>query len=142
GTHYVIGSMSGLWILDKETHRLGKYPLAPAQANALDVQIRHIRVLPDSGLLLSTHLGLYEVHGGTVTKRYPEAGNIGVFKTFIVGDTTWLATQGNGLVAIDYAGNVLRTITTSEGLSNNLVYSLEYANGMLVAGTADGLNLV
>lgn len=141
-TEYLIGSMGGLWMLDKETHRLSKYPLAPADANALDVQIRHIRLLPDGGLLLSTHLGLYEVRSGAVTKRYPETGNIGVFKSVVAGDTVWLATQGNGMVAIDKAGRLLGHITTNEGLSNNLVYSLEHANGIFVAGTADGLNLV
>src|SRR5690606_34159191 len=141
-TDYLIGSMGGLWVLGKETHRLGKYPLASADANALDVQIRHIRVLPDSSLLLSTHLGLYEVRSGVVTKRYPQTGNVGVFKSVVVGDTIWLATQGNGMVAIDNTGNVLRAVTTGEGLSNNMVYSLEHANGIFVAGTADGLNLV
>ncbi|GGG86854.1 hypothetical protein GCM10007415_20610 [Parapedobacter pyrenivorans] len=141
-TDYLIGSMGGLWLLNKESHRLDKYPLVSMEANGLDVQIRHIRLLPDSGLLLSTHLGLYEVRRGRVTKRYPQTGNIGVFKSVVVSDTIWLATQGNGMVAIDNAGHPLRTITTGEGLSNNLVYSLEYANGLFVAGTADGLNLV
>ncbi|MGV3762197.1 sensor histidine kinase [Parapedobacter sp.] len=141
-TDYLIGSMSGLWMLDKETHRLSKYPLASAEANVLDVQIRHIQRLPDSGLLLSTHLGLYEVQEGAVIKRYPQSGNIGVFKSVIVGDTIWLATQGNGMVAIGKTGHMLGEMTTGEGLSNNLVYSLEYANGIFVAGTAAGLNLV
>src|SRR5690606_5494610 len=141
-TDYLIGSMGGLWMLDKETHRLGKYPLAAAEANALDVQIRHIRLLADSSLLLSTHLGLYEVRNGIVTKRYPQSGNVGVFKSIVVGDTIWLATQGNGMVATDRTGHTLQALTTGEGLSNNLVYSLEHANGIFVAGTADGLNMV
>lgn len=141
-TDYLIGSMGGLWMLDKETHRLGKYPLAAAEANALDVQIRHIRLLADSSLLLSTHLGLYEVRRGIVTKRYPQSGNVGVFKSIVVGDTIWLATQGNGMVATDRTGHTLQALTTGEGLSNNLVYSLEHANGIFVAGTADGLNMV
>ena len=139
---YLIGSRTGLWRLDKTSYRLDKYPLASDDSHALDFQIRHIRILADSGLLLSTHLGLYKVRQGTVTKRYPQTGNVGVFKSVVVGDTTWLATQGNGMVAIDMKGNELQTIATEEGLSNNLVYSLEYASGLFVAGTADGLNLV
>src|SRR5690606_37170966 len=51
-------------------------------------------------------------------------------------------TQGKGLMAIDDAGSVLQVCTTNEGLSNNLVYSVEYADDMLVVGTADGLNLI
>ena len=140
--NYLIGSMQGLWQLDKKTHRLEKYSLEAAAANALDVQIRHIRLLADSSLLLSTHLGLYEVRNGQVTKRYPQTGNVGVFKSVVVGDRIWLATQGNGMVAIDRLGHVVQAVTAREGLSNNLVYSLEYANHVFVAGTADGLNLV
>ncbi|PPK99900.1 sensor histidine kinase [Parapedobacter indicus] len=139
---YLIGSMSGLWLLDKQNHQLDKYPLESGEANALDVQIRHIRLLPDSSLLLSTHLGLYEVRKGVVTKRYPQSGNVGVFKSIVVGDTIWLATQGEGLLAIDAEGRVLQTITTKEGLSNNLVYSLEQVGGLQVVGTANGLNIV
>lgn len=139
---YLIGSMSGLWLLDKGSHRLDRYPLASEDPHALDVQIRHIQVLADSSLLLSTHLGLYEVTGGRLTKKYPQSGNVGVFKTVTIGDTIWLATQGEGVVAINPAGDVVDVLTRKEGLSNNLVYSLEHANGIFVAGTADGLNLI
>lgn len=139
---YLIGSMSGLWLLDKQTYQLDKYPLEPGEPNMLDVQIRHIRLLPDSSLLLSTHLGLYEVRKEGVTKRYPQSGNVGVFKSVVVGDTIWLATQGEGLSAIDAEGRVLETITTKDGLSNNLVYSLEHVDGLQVVGTANGLNIL
>ncbi|MEC3879000.1 sensor histidine kinase [Parapedobacter sp. 10938] len=139
---YLIGSMSGLWRLDKESYRLDKYLLASDDPNALDFQIRHIQVLPDSSLLLSTHLGLYAVSGGELTKRYPQSGNVGVFKSVVVGDTIWLATQGEGLVALDSAGRITDVLTRNEGLSNNLVYSLEHTNGVFVVGTADGLNLI
>src|SRR5690606_24239977 len=98
---YLIGSMGGLWLVNKESRRLSKYPLVADDAQVLDFQIRHIQVLSDSGLLLSTHLGLYEVNGGRLTKRYPQSGNVGVFKSVRVGDTIWLATQGAGLVAMN-----------------------------------------
>ena len=139
---YLIGSMSGLWLLDKKSRQLSKYPIDSDDSHALDFQIRHIRLMPDSGLLLSTHLGLYEVNGGRVTKRYPQSGNVGVFKSIMVGDTIWLATQGEGVVALNRAGRMVDALTRKQGLSNNLVYSLEYTNGVFVAGTADGLNLI
>lgn len=139
---YLIGSMGGLWLLNKESRRLSKYPLVADDAHVLDFQIRHIEVLSDSGLLLSTHLGLYEVNGGRLTKRYPQSGNVGVFKSVRVGDTIWLATQGEGLVAMNRERHIVDVLTRKEGLSNNLVYSLEYTNGIFVAGTADGLNLI
>src|SRR5690606_38906208 len=50
--------------------------------------------------------------------------------------------QGNGLVAIDTAGRIVQTISTIQGLSNDIVYSVEYIDGSLVAGTANGLDLI
>src|SRR5690606_35890223 len=97
----------------------------------------------DSGsLLLSTNIGLFDVSAGVLTKRYPAKGNLGVFRSVTVGDTIWVATQGNGLVAIDPQGTVLGSLTTADGLSNNLIYSLEQVGSIRVVGTANGLNLV
>ncbi len=139
---YLIGSMSGLWLLDKTTRQMRKYQLANGERHALDLNIRHIRPDGDSRLLLSTNIGLFELDHGLLTKRYPQSGNLGVFKSIRRGDTTWIATQGNGLVALDATGAVLQSITTDDGLSNNLVYSLEQVDDMLVVGTANGLNLL
>lgn len=139
---YLVGSMSGLWLLDKTTHELRKYQLPSGEPHALDLHIRHIAQAGDGGILLSTNIGLLELNQGFLTKRYPLAGNLGIFKAIPSGDTTWVATQGNGLVAIDSAGTILRTFSTAEGLSNNLVYSVERVGDVLVAGTANGLNLL
>lgn len=142
GTDYLIGSSEGLWLLDKQTHLLRRFADPSDAPHRLDVQIRFIQPTPAQTQLLSTSVGLFEVSDGAVIKRYPEFGNLGVYKTIAVGDTLWVATQGKGLVALDAQGRVLQAITTEDGLSNNLVYSLEYVEGMLVAGTADGLNLI
>jgi len=140
---YLIGSSVGLWLLDKETHNLRRFADILGDPYGLDLYTRYIQLTPEGGMLLSTNVGLFEVTAEKkVTKRYPRSGNLGVYKSLAVGDTLWVATQGQGLVAIDAEGHVLQTITTAEGLSNNLVYSLEYANGTLVVGTAEGLNLI
>ena len=142
GTDYLIGSSEGLWLLDKQTHLLRRFTDPSDEPHRLEVQIRFIQPTAVQTQLLSTSVGLFEVSDGAVVKRYPEFGNLGIFKTITVGDTLWVATQGKGLVALDAQGRVLQAITTEDGLSNNLVYSLEYVEGMLVAGTADGLNLI
>lgn len=141
-TDYLIGGMNGLWLLDKKNHRLDRYELTAGQPHALDIQIRYIQQRSGHDLLLSTNIGLFALHKGVLTKKYPKSGNIGVFKSIVVNDTLWLATQGDGLVAIDAEGRVLRRLTTAEGLSNNLIYSLEWLNGVMVVGTANGLNLI
>lgn len=141
-SEFLIGSMSGLWLLDKRTLKLRKYELTTEEPHALDLHIRHIHQTDDSLLVLSTNIGLLELGDGKLTKRYPRSGNIGVFKSIANGDTTWIATQGNGLMAIDTEGNILRSITTNDGLSNNLVYSLEQVDDVLVVGTANGLDLI
>src|SRR5690606_15678602 len=131
----------GLWLLDKKSHRLDRYELTAGQPHALDIQIRYMQQRKGHDLLLSTNIGLLALNEGVLTKKYPKSGNIGVFKSIVVNDTLWLATQGDGLVAIDEEGRVLRRLTTAEGLSNNLIYSLEWVNGVKVVGTANGLNL-
>ena len=142
GTDYLIGSMNGLWFLNKESHRLDRYELTAGEPHALDIQIRHIQPLDGGRLLLSTTIGLFELEGGKLIKKYPGAGNVGVFKTVVVNDTIWLATQGDGLVAIDSGGAIIQRLTTADGLSNNIIYSLEWLDGIKVAGTANGLNLI
>lgn len=139
---YLIGSSVGLWLLDKKTYGLRRFTDISGDPHGLDLYTRYIQLTPGGGMLLSTNVGLFEVTDGKIIKRFPQTGNLGVYKTLAVGDTLWVATQGKGLVAIDVDGRVLQAITTADGLSNNLVYSLEYADGMLVAGSADGLNLI
>lgn len=141
-TDYLIGGMNGLWVLDKKKRTLDRYPLEESTPHALDIQIRHIQQKGKNDLLLSTNMGLFQVNHEKMTKLYPKTGNTGVYKSLIANDTIWLATQGNGLVAADLKGNVLRHISKNEGLSNNLIYSFEWFNGIKILGTANGLNLV
>ncbi len=141
-TDFLIGSGSGLWLLDKKSHSLSRFEAASDGAQLSDLHVRHIRVTGKGKILLSTNLGLFELDRQTLIKRYPRSGNLGVYKSVAVGDTLWVATQGKGLVAIDAGGQVLQSFTTGEGLSNNLIYSLEHVDGILVVGTADGLNLI
>jgi len=139
---YLIGSMNGLWLMDKKFHVLRPFDGLSGDRPELSLQVRHITTMADGGLLLSTNIGLFQVRDGKWIKRYPLSGNIGVFKSVPIGDQTWVATQGNGLVAIDTAGRIVQTITTIQGLSNDIVYSVEYIDGSLVAGTANGLDLI
>ncbi|GAA4436141.1 hypothetical protein GCM10023091_13710 [Ravibacter arvi] len=141
-TDYLIGSTAGLWLLDKKTRRLNRVETNSSVTRLSDLQVRHIRVINKQHMLLSTNLGLFELNKKELIKRYPQSGNLGIYKSEAVGDTLWLATQGKGLVAIDRGGREQHVFSTAGGLSNNLVYSLVYANGILVVGTADGLNLI
>lgn len=139
---FLIGGMNGLWLLDKKNRQLDRYELTSGSPHALDLQIRHIQLLSEARLLLSTNLGLFELNNGRLTKKYPKSGNMGVYKVAVDGDKLWIATQGAGLVAINSDGAQVQHLTTENGLSNNLIYSLERASGVMILGTADGLNLV
>ena len=141
-TDFLIGSTNGLWLLNKESRSLSRFEANSEDTRLSDLHVRHIKVIDKRKILLSTNLGLFELNQQTLTKRYPKSGNLGIYKSLFTNDTLWIATQGKGLVAIDTKGEVKQTFTTSNGLSNNIVYSLEYADGVLIAGTADGLNLV
>ncbi len=141
-TDFLIGSTAGLWLLTKEGHRLSRVEAVADGTQLSDLHVRHISVVDAGSLLLSTNLGLFELRGQTLVKRYPQSGNLGIYKSLVANDTLWVATQGRGLIAIGGDGRVWQAYTTNEGLSNNLVYSVEYADGVLVVGTADGLNLI
>ncbi|WP_176885137.1 sensor histidine kinase [Dyadobacter soli] len=141
-TQILIGGMNGLWLLDKKLRVLDRYELTEGAPHMLDLQIRHIHKLSDKHLLLSTSLGLFELKNGTLVKRYPQSGNMGVYKTMVENNILWIATQGAGLVGLDRQWNKVKQLTTASGLANNLVYSLEQIDGVKVLGTADGLNLV
>lgn len=141
-TDFLIGGMNGLWLLNKKSRQLHRYELTSGSPHALDLQIRHMHQLSEGHLLLSTNLGLFELNQGMLTKQYPKSGNMGVYKVIADGDKRWIASQGAGLVAIDNNGREVQHITTENGLSNNLIYSLEKVGGVMVLGTADGLNLV
>lgn len=141
-TQILIGRMNGLWLLDKKLRVLDRYELPEGAPHMLDLQIRHIHNISDNLLLLSTSLGLFELKNGTLVKRYPQSGNMGVYKTMVENNILWIATQGAGLVGLDRQWNKVNQLTTASGLTNNLVYSLEQIDGVKVLGTADGLNLV
>jgi signal transduction histidine kinase/outer membrane lipoprotein-sorting protein len=138
----LVGSQNGLWTLDKKTRELARWETDSDDAQLSDLHIRHIQVLSDDRMELSTNLGLFRLDGHQLTKLYPASGNLGVYKSINRNDTLWLATQGKGVVSIDLSGKVLGAVTTTQDLSNNIVYSLEHVDGTWVAGTADGLNLI
>lgn len=141
-THYLIGSLTGLWLLEKTTQVLSRAVDRAGAPFSLGLHIRHILPLDPHTQLLSTNMGLYEYSQGNWHKRYPEDNNLGVYKAVRMGDTLWLATQGKGVVGLDKDFREVKAIGQAAGLSNDLVYSLEHAQGTLVAGTADGLNLI
>jgi len=141
-SNFLIGGMNGLWLLNKKSRELDRFELASGSPHALDLQIRHIQLLSEEHLLLSTNLGLFELNHGKLSKKYPKTGNTGVYKVIVDGDRLWAATQGAGLVTMDRNGREIQHFTTESGLSNNLVYSLERVEGVMVLGTADGLNLM
>lgn len=139
---FLIGGMNGLWLLNKKSRQLDRYELTGGSPHALDLQIRHMQLLSEERLLMSTNLGLFELNHGRLSKKYPKAGNTGVYKVIVDGTKLWVATQGAGLVAMDRGGREIGHLTTENGLSSNLVYSLERVGGVMILGTADGLNLV
>lgn len=141
-TDYLIGSSHGLWLLDKNHYALKRAPNQTGLSHSLRLHIRHILPTEEGAYVLSTNQGVYQWKEGEWTKRYPTQSNLGVYKTLLLGDTLWIATQGKGLIALDKSNQEIANLATLDGLSNNLVYSLENADGTLVAGTARGLNLI
>ncbi len=134
-TNYLIGTMNGLWSVNKKNFTLKPF------AETTNLQVRNISIVGNQ-ILLSTHLGLMIYNDKKLQKIYPKNRTTGVYTHIIKKDSIWLATDGQGLVAIDRNGKILKSYTKSNGLSDDLVYSLEIAGKVKVAGTSNGINLI
>jgi ligand-binding sensor domain-containing protein len=141
---YVIGSSKGLWMVDKSRHTLRPIEISVDGHPVHGLQIRNIQTLEHDGAwLLSTQIGLLRVDANGIGDiLYPAQGTSGVYKAMTVKDTIWLATQEKGLVALNREGKFMKNWTRLDGLSSDVVYSLEFIKGMKIIGTADGLNIV
>lgn len=131
--------LNSLWKLNKKTSVF--QPAIKKGRFTSNFTINHITV-QKKGLLLSTVRGLMRFKGGEIKKVFPKTGNMHIYEHVVVNDTIWLATRGSGIIAIDFEGNELITINQDNGLSANTVYSLNFVNGYLIAGTGNGLSLI
>lgn len=139
---YIIGSLAGLWLLDKKSRKIRRAPDNENNAQYLDLHIRDILKKGEEDYVLSTQFGLYSYSQGNWKKLYPKRNAMGVYSTTFYKGHYYLATQGGGIHVLDGNFRVVKVLDRSKGLGHNVVYSLEKANDVWIAGTADGVNFI
>lgn len=136
---YYLGSYGGILKLNKITHEVLK-----VDSNQKDLSygigVRELS-LHEGELWVSTIHGLYVLKDKNWQKVYPMDRSETIHSHIRIKDTIWLATQSSGLVAINPKGELLENYTTKDGLTDNLIYQLDYREDKLFAFTAYGFNL-
>ncbi|MEY3984453.1 MAG: hypothetical protein RL160_2012 [Bacteroidota bacterium] len=134
-----LGTTAGLWRFHADRHELTHFKIIPEtlrkQPNLPDYQIMEVRYDPRKNQLLCATFG----HGlllvgldGTVRKRYTQQEGVSkslssnnVMCVVPLGmDTLLLGTYGGGLNILDCRSEQVHTLTTANGLFNDVVYGL------------------
>lgn len=137
--HYFIGSYGGILKVDKKTHEVFK--VASNQKDlSYGIGVRDLSLF-ENELWVSTIHGLYVLKDRNWQKIYPKDRSETIHSHVRIRDTIWLATQSSGLVAVNPRGELLEQYTTKDGLTDNLIYQLDYRQNKLFAFTAYGFNL-
>lgn len=131
-----VGTYSGLLLVNpyKQTFR----PIRDdqlVQTKILSLSVNEEKVW------LGTPAGLAEWDSRTDSLRYPVQG-YPVYCITRVGSEFWIGTEGKGILVLDKKGAVKDTIDNRNGLTNDIVYSLEEEGGFVVAGTQNGLSII
>ena len=126
------GSKSGLYFLDPDTDTLRTFERYNGFPQLRESAIYHLYE-DKEGIWIGSSSGLYLLEPGKgITTRYAkdEAFPYRIPYDFILHfhrDTTgifWLATRGGGLIRLNPDDGTYRQFTTTEGLSNNILYAV------------------
>lgn len=94
------------------------------------------RILPStSSALIKFDNSIWTVYTNTTTPSFPIC-NV----TAITSDNTGNIWIGTNIGLIKFDGSSFSTLTTINGLPNNMITSLEYINNQLYIGTTSGLS--
>lgn len=132
----LVGTYSGLLLVNpsKQTYR----PIRDdqlAQEKILSLSLNEEKVW------IGTPTGLAEWDSLTDSLNYPIRG-YPVYCISRVGKEFWIGTEGNGILVLDNDGLVKDTIDNRDGLTNDIVYSIEAEGEFVAAGTQNGLSII
>lgn len=136
----LVGTANGIW---KYSRRSGNVqPLTDSRGTFSSEAMRILSIQYTNDIVTFTsEEGYYSFAKNTFQKLYPQDDTrLLIHDHLKMGDKTYLATKGRGIVLIQ-AGNA-RTFTVEEGLSSNIIYQLHAVNGFIFAGTHHGLSVL
>ena len=136
-----LGGYDGIWTLNLASRQL--QPLTH-QGKAFS-KLNRIRAIEvhQGVVTYSSHQGFFRYTSAQGPEQlFPEQGQSLVYDHLWSRDTLWLATQHQGLVAIDHGGRRLKSWGTSEGLVSDQVYGVTRAGSALYALTDRGYSVI
>jgi len=91
---------------------------------------------------IATSVGIFNLdRSNRLKKIFPMHESYGVYAMQRDGNNFWLGTAAHGLIKIDKNCKILSQLKFSDGLAGDFVYSLFKTNGLLYAGTNQGLSV-
>jgi len=91
---------------------------------------------------VATSVGIFNLdRNNRLKKIFPMHESYGVYAIQKEGNNFWLGTAAHGLIKIDKNCKILSQLKFSDGLAGDFVYSLFKINGLLYAGTNQGLSV-
>lgn len=141
GRKYLIGTYSGIWIYDIDTHIV--MPLRDKDGNAIGSGQRISALHCDKlHISFSSEDGYFECNNGLLHKVYPINGEkLNIFTHTIQGNNVYLATKGKGLIVLNRKTKSIKSYTSNDGVANNVIFSMKWVKGKLFLGTFSGLSV-
>lgn len=136
-----LGGYDGLWTLDLKTHAIEPLTYQGKRFSKLN-RIRAIDV--HGGVVtFSSHQGLFTYTQERGPKKiFPVRGQSMVYDHLWSKDTLWLATQSQGLVAVNRQGAWLASLDSKDGLVSDQVFGIERIGGSMIALTDRGYSVI
>lgn len=136
-----LGGYDGLWTLNLTTLEVKPLTFEGKRFSQFN-RVRAIEI-HEGIVTYSSHQGLYSFsseHGPK--KLFPAQGQSMVYDHYWSKDTLWLATQSQGLVAIDHQGRLLASWKSSDGLVSDQVFGVERSGKSMIALTDRGYSVL
>jgi len=139
GDDYIAGGAYNLYRLKKLTG--GQWdPQLLLHSDSLG-NVKQVMAM-DGHWWVATSVGLFSLdRGNRLKKIFPAHESYGVYAIQRDGNYFWLGTAAHGLIKIDKNCKILSQLKFSDGLAGDFVYSLFKINGLLYAGTNQGLSV-
>lgn len=142
-----VGSITGFYLINPYTRHTLQSGVPEGGQRSQQSGVYDILKVGTSRFF-ATRKGLfkYNVLTKSWTKLLTSAGGNYASSYFtclrLVNNQVWAGTVGNGMLVLDTAGNLLRKISTAEGLAGNIIFSNPLCKNYLFVGTRTGLSII
>ncbi len=138
-----VGTYSGLFLVNARAGRTVPVPAVYGHQRIMTSKIYQVTIKgPLRYIATGAGLFIYNTATAAIRKAAEDQPETSVYCMREVNGRIWAGTNGRGILLLDTAGKVLKTLNTTGGLAGNAVYSMLADGGYVAAGTDHGLSLV